>query len=79
MKDSTFQPQNIKVSEGATVIWINEDGFPHTSTSYNSSAWSSGFVGPGKEFLLTVNLPPRTYYYHCNIHLQMVGELSVVD
>jgi plastocyanin len=80
--DGNFNPPALNVTAGATVIWINQDGFPHTSTSLNSSYWSSPVIPAGHHFDLT--LPKnwnvgQTIYYDCTIHNQMIGSITIVS
>ena len=81
MQDSNFVPGTVNVTVGATVVWINQDGFSHTSTSYNVSGWNSGAIPPGDRYSLTITsnfTVGASYYYHCNIHTTMIGLLNVV-
>lgn len=81
MTDSTFSPGTVNVTVGTTIIWINHDGFGHTSTAYNSSVWSSPPIGPGQEYSITIgsNYSPGQYYYHCSIHTAMIGLVNVIS
>ena len=81
MANSTFIPGTVNVSIGARVTWINLDGFSHTATAYNATTWDTGFIGPGKSMtvVFTSKFAPGTYYYHCNVHPQMIGLINVVS
>ena len=46
MVDSQFDPQNIRVAEGGTVTWTNEDGTTHTVTNASDN-WSFDTEVPG--------------------------------
>ena len=74
----TFTPQNITVSVGQVLQWHNTGSIMHTVTfnsanascltdpSLNgSSSWDVKFTQPG------------TYAYHCSIHEQMTGTVTV--
>ncbi|MHB8702216.1 MAG: cupredoxin domain-containing protein [Nitrososphaerales archaeon] len=80
MQNSTFIPQALNVTVGATIIWVNHDGFSHTSTSVNSTGWDSLPISPGHRFSLTIesNFSQGVYYYHCNIHPMMIALINVV-
>jgi len=80
MKDSTFSPGTVNATVGATVIWENQDGFSHTVTAFNSSAWNSYLIPPGQTFklLITSALAPGSYYYYCSVHPFMIGLLNIV-
>ncbi|SRR5579875_845376 len=80
MQDSDFTPQALNVTIGATIIWVNHDAFSHTTTSVNTSGWNSPPIGPSKTFTLNITsaFALGTYYYHCNIHPNMIALINVV-
>jgi plastocyanin len=79
IQDASFSPANINVTQGATVEWVNLDSISHTSTAIYSKAWDSGIIPPGGRFVLdTAKLAPGTYYYQCNVHPFMTGQINVV-
>jgi plastocyanin len=80
IQDSSYSPGTINASVGATIHWINKDGFAHTVTSLNSTAFNSGMIPPGHSYMLTISssMTPGIYYYHCNVHADMVGLLNVI-
>lgn len=78
IQNAQFTPSNINVTQGATLEWVNLDSLAHTSTAIYSKAWDSGIIPPGGHFLLTVNLTPGTYYYQCNVHPFMTGQINVL-
>jgi len=80
MLDSQFTPGTINVTVGATVTWLNKDGFSHTVTAFNSSAFDSLPIPPGKTFTLTIpkSMKPGSYYYFCEVHPFMIGLLNVI-
>lgn|GEM_PF-1086916 len=80
MKNSAFLPGTINASVGAKIVWVNDDGFSHTSTAFNSSAWTSPIIPPGRSYTLIVNgsLSPGKYYYYCRFHPFMVGVLIIM-
>ncbi len=69
-------PTGTVIKAGTTVIWVNNDGTQHTSTS-NSGIWGSPILNPGQSFKFTFT-SPGTYPYHCEIH-PMVGVITVVS
>jgi plastocyanin len=80
-----FVPKLINVQLGVDnrVIWINDDGTPHTVTpdkpvedSYSGPFDSPGVVKPGEtyEFLFTEN---AEIDYHCSPHPWMKGKVIV--
>ena len=72
---TAFNPSPITVPSGSTVTWMNDDSITHTSTS-NSSVWDSGTIAPGATFSHTFSTP-GTFQYHCAIHPNMVGTVTV--
>lgn len=78
-----FEPQNIKISKGTKVIWVNNDSVehyintdPHPSHTYfpdqNSKALKNGEI-----FSLTFETS-GIYPYHCSAHAQtMTGSILV--
>ncbi len=70
-----FSPPSISVPAGTTVRWTNNHSVNHTSTA-DGGLWNSGTLTPGQQFSFTFNTP-GTYPYHCAIHLEMVGTVTV--
>jgi plastocyanin len=81
MRDSSFSPGTVNATVGATIDWVNLDGFSHTVTPFNSTAWNSSLIPPGHSFNLTItsSLAPGSYYYFCNVHPFMIGLVTVVS
>lgn len=75
MVDISFAPADVTVSVGTTVVWTNQDGVDHTTTS-NDGVWDSGVLGPGESFEFTFE-EPGTYTYLCEIHPAMQGTIIV--
>lgn len=71
--DFRFDPATVTVTEGA-VLFVNHDSAPHTATA-DGGAFDTGNLDQGEEY--EVELPPGTYAYHCTLHAQMRGTLTV--
>jgi plastocyanin len=72
----SFDPADITVPVGATVVWTNEDAVDHTTTA-DDDAWDSGVVATGESFDFTFD-EPGTYTYLCEIHpAVMQGTITV--
>ncbi len=72
-----FNPQTTTINQGSSVRWTNTTGgTTHTSTS-NSNVWNSGNITPGQSFTFTFNTP-GSYPFHCNIHPNMTGTITVL-
>lgn len=75
MKGLAFDPVNITVTKGATVIWTNKESAIHTVTS-DISVFDSGDLDKNKTFsfhFTTVG----TFPYYCNHHSGMTGKVIV--
>lgn len=87
-----FEPANVQIEVGQTVVWRNTSQFEHTSTADASLAddpsnvqlpdgaqpWNSGLVPAGGEYRRTFSVP-GTYRYFCIPHeaQDMVGTIEV--
>jgi plastocyanin len=79
-----YQPDQITVSPGATVIWDNQDNALHTATSGNPDTatpdgkFDTGIVGPNqKSKPVTMPTEPGDYVYFCTLHPFLVGTVTV--
>lgn len=81
--DFSFTPNAITVSAGTMVAWTNNGGTTHTVTS-GTGVFDSGLLSPpnaqsgapGATFTHTFSTP-GTFAYHCSIHPQMTGTVTV--
>lgn len=73
--DRAFVPDELSISAGSTVTWMNTDATSHTSTS-DGALWASGTLAPGRQFSFTFQAT-GTFPYHCTIHPGMVGRIVV--
>jgi plastocyanin len=74
----SFSPADITVKKGATVTWTNNDSITHTVTADSGNTFDSGNLEPGKTFSHTFN-DTGTFAYHCNIHPNMTGKVTVTE
>ena len=74
IKNLTF-PATTSVAAGATVTVQNNDTVTHTVTSNDGKSFNI-MVNAGKSATFTAPAA-GTYKYHCNIHSQMRGSLTV--
>jgi len=77
IKDMAFSPANITVKKGSTVTWTNNDGFTHTVTGDNGGP-DSGDLASGKTYQFTFDTV-GTFSYHCSIHSNMTGTVTVTE
>ena len=73
--DFAFDPGDLTVSVGDTVTWTNDDDTEHTVTS-DDDAFDSGDIAGGDTFEQTFD-EAGEFAYHCSIHSQMSGTLTV--
>jgi plastocyanin len=76
-----FDPAEISVKSGTTVVWTNADSVSHTVTSGDPSAGPSGtfdsdLVKPGKTFTHVFSAVGITPYF-CSVHPWMIGKVTV--
>lgn len=67
-----FQPADLKVRVGDTVIWVNKDLFPHTATA--RGVFDSGSIAADSSWRYTVATSGITEY-DCTFHPTMKGRL----
>ncbi len=77
IQDFTFTPDPIEITAGDTVTWTNRDGFAHTVTADDDS-FDSGNIDPDGTFEQTFD-EAGDFTYHCNIHTQMTGTVTVTS
>jgi plastocyanin len=75
LSTTAFAPSPLTVSVGTTVSWLNNDSTTHTSVA-NNGAWTSPNIAPGGRFNFTL-MTAGTFQYHCSIHPNMVGTITV--
>jgi plastocyanin len=63
-------------TSGSSVAVSNLDGVPHTVTADDGS-FRSGTVDGGATGTFVAPAAPGTYQFHCEIHPQMSGSLTV--
>jgi plastocyanin len=71
----TFNPKQITVNVGDTVVWVNHDDIPHTVAS-QTQAFRSKALDTDDKFSFTF-ATPGTYPYFCALHPQMTGTIVV--
>jgi plastocyanin len=73
--DFAFAPAEMTVTAGATVMWTNQDGARHTTTS-DSGVWDSDVMARGATFSFVFG-QVGDFAYHCDIHPDMLGIVHV--
>jgi plastocyanin len=80
--DSVFNPDEIVIPVGTTVVWTHQASLPHTVTS-DGGLFDSGTLSNGETFEFTFDTV-GSFPYHCIFHggaggLGMSGVVNVVD
>lgn len=76
IRDLAFVPAVVEVAVGDTIVWINHDMFPHTSTVDGAAGWNTGLI-PADSSRSAVGRRPGTYNYVCQVHPTMRGKVIV--
>ena len=71
----TFQPADVTVSVGDTVVWVNKDPFPHNVTS-KDGAFHSKSLDPKQAFRFHAT-KAGTFPYVCTLHPTMAAVIHV--
>jgi plastocyanin len=74
IKQMKFQPSELKLHKGDTVLWINKDITDHDVTEENKKAWTSSKLPMGKSWNMVVE---ESANYFCSMHVVMKGKLIV--
>jgi plastocyanin len=81
----SFEPDELKVKKGDTILVKNVDTMPHTVTNGKSSTDANSgklfdtsiIIGGESTVLETSNIDAGTYPFYCMIHPYMTGSLTV--
>jgi plastocyanin len=74
IKQMQFQPPELNLQKGDTVVWTNNDIVTHDVTEEKGKIWTSGPLAPGESWSLMVT---ESADYYCTIHVVMKGKLVV--
>jgi plastocyanin len=74
IKQMKFQPNELKLHKGDTVLWINKDITDHDVTEETKKAWTSSKLPMGKSWSKVIE---ESANYYCSIHVVMEGKLIV--
>ena len=66
MQDFDFDPKEIKVKAGTTILWKNAGAKPHSATAPDNS-FDTGIFQPGQSKSVKFD-KPGTFPYYCQIH-----------
>ena len=71
-------PKTVSLADGGDVRWVNGDGTTHQMTSDNGAFPTSGLIRPGETYSITLKTA-GSYHFHCAIHPNMVGTITVTQ
>ena len=74
IKQMQFQPAEITVQKGDTILWMNHDMVAHDVTEYPDKVWTSGPLPPDKSWSMVA---AKSVNYYCSIHMVMKGKIIV--
>ena len=75
MENMRFQPRNLTVTRGDTIVWINKDLVPHTATS-KAGKFDSQVIPAEKSWRFTARKKGE-FAYICAFHPTMTATLQV--
>ncbi len=70
-----FEPQELTVRTGDTIVWVNHDPFPHTVTAVGKQ-FDSHEIAAGASWKFTARYA-GVFAYACSLHPNMPGTLRV--
>jgi plastocyanin len=76
IQNFSFKPAQITIKRGTKVTWINKDSTTHTATANNGRSFDSGRLRPGQRYTHTFKSAGKKSY-HCEIHSDMKGTITV--
>ena len=71
-----FNPSELTINKGDTVIWTNKDSASHTVSSDSGSELGSGMLSNGQAYSHTFD-SAGTFEYHCSVHPSMKAKIIV--
>ena len=75
IKSFKYNAADVTISVGDTIVWVNQDGAPHTATARDGS-FNTGTLKKGKSGEITFT-SAGTFEYFCKFHKNMVGRIVV--
>ena len=74
--DGKFEPREIDIEVGGSVMWINDDVASHDVKFTASNKLYSGVIKPAATWIQTFT-SAGTYDYYCDFHNSMKGSVVV--
>ena len=80
MKSMSFDPKELEVRPGASIVWMNGSYTKHTATSDDEGkTFDSGLIAPGESSKPVRFDKEGKVTYHCKIHGKMMSGTVVVS
>ena len=82
MQELAYSPAQLTVAAGDTIVWVNDDGYPHDVVSGlpgredEGQRFQSPMLDEGERFSHTFT-EPGTYDYFCSLHPFMLAQVTV--
>lgn len=73
IRQMKFNPDDLNIPRGDTVVWVNNDITNHCITEVNK-AWTSGTLTPRQSYKRVFT---KSTNYFCAIHMVMNGKITV--
>lgn len=74
--DGKFEPREIDIVVGGSVMWINDDVASHNVKFLEPSTFNSGVIKPAATWIQTFT-SAGNYDYYCDFHNSMKGSVVV--
>jgi len=74
--DGKFEPREIDIEVGGSVMWINDDVASHDVKFLEPSMFNSQVIKPAATWIQTFT-SAGTYDYYCDFHNSMKGSVVV--
>lgn len=74
IKQMKFNPAELQISKGDTVVWVNKDIVAHDVTEESAKKWTSSIIPSNTSWQMVVT---QSSDYYCSIHVVMKGKLIV--
>lgn len=74
IKQMKFEPAELTVQKGDTVVWLNNDMVVHDVTEQYGKEWTSSPIPLNESWQMIVT---QSWDYYCSLHVVMKGKLVV--
>ncbi|MGN6618077.1 MAG: plastocyanin/azurin family copper-binding protein [Ilyomonas sp.] len=74
IKQMKFNPAEITVHKGDTIVFENKDLVAHDVTEEKDKAWTSGSLAPNASWKMVAD---KNSDYFCSIHVVMKGKIRI--